>query len=130
MARLTGHARLNFGMVIPRVLVEFVQFATVNICNNDVKELTHLKVLRQVWPVNWSRPFFLPPQRKTKKAVWPRETNSFSLQTDDSFVCICQNQIRTAYTATLDLSRKINAIHKPIQSEQALHEMNRVDLSR
>ena len=39
-------------MVIPQVLVEFVQFVTVNICNNDVKELTHLKALRRVWYVN------------------------------------------------------------------------------
>ena len=67
MARLTGHTRLSFGKVIPRLLVEFVPFATVNICNNDVKELTHLKALRRVWPVNWSRPFFPPPQRKTEK---------------------------------------------------------------
>ena len=44
--RLTGHARLNFGMVIPWVLVQFVKFVTVDICNNDVKELTHLKALR------------------------------------------------------------------------------------
>ena len=72
MARLTGHARLNFGMVIPRVLVEFVQFATVNICNDDVKELTHLKVLRRLWPVNWSRvkAFFATLCRlKRKKAI-------------------------------------------------------------
>ena len=65
---MTGHARLNFGrMVIPLVLVEFVQFATVNICNDDVKELTLLKELRRVWPVNWSRPFFRHPIEKRKK---------------------------------------------------------------
>ena len=69
MVKLTGHARLNFGMVIPRVLVEFVQFATVNICNDDVKELTHMKALRRVWPVNWSRPFFRHPKEKWKKVV-------------------------------------------------------------
>ena len=67
MARLTSHARLNFGMVISPVLVEFVQFATVNICNNDVKELTHLKALRLVWPVNWSRSFSHHPKEKRKK---------------------------------------------------------------
>ena len=42
--------------------------------NNDVKELTHLKTLRRVWPVNRSRPFFRYPKEKRKKAVWPRET--------------------------------------------------------
>ena len=56
-----------------RVLVEFVQFATVNICNNDVKELTRLKVLRRVRSVNWSGPFSATP-KKNGKAVWPRET--------------------------------------------------------
>ena len=68
MARLTGHARLNFGIVIPQVLVKFVEFAIVNICNNDVKELTHLKALRGMWHVNWSRLFFPPPQRKMEKS--------------------------------------------------------------
>ena len=32
--------------------------------------------LTPVAPVNCSRPFFLPPKEKRKKAVWPHETNS------------------------------------------------------
>ena len=62
MARLS-----SVGMVIPRVLVEFVQFATVNICNNDVKELTYLKALRRAWPVNGPDPFFRHPKENGKK---------------------------------------------------------------
>ena len=65
-------------MVIPRVLVEFVQFATMNIYNNDVKELTHLKALIRVWPVNWSL-FTATPKKNGKKAVWPRETKQILL---------------------------------------------------
>ena len=32
-------------------------------------------VYRCISSVNQTRPFFPPPQRKTEKAVWPRETN-------------------------------------------------------
>ena len=66
MATLTGHVRLIFGMVIPRVLVNLYSLR-LNISNNDVEELTHLKALRRVWPVNWSRPFFCHPKEKQKK---------------------------------------------------------------
>ena len=31
-------------------------------------------LLRRVWPVNWSRPFFRHHKEKRKKAVCPRET--------------------------------------------------------
>ena len=73
MVRLISHARLNFGMVIPPVIVEFVQFATVNIYNNDVKELTYLKALRRVWPVNWFRPFPTTPKKNGKSGLAMRD---------------------------------------------------------
>ena len=42
---------------------------------DDAIYLTLPKVSRRDATVNQTRPFFPPPQRKRKKAVWPRETS-------------------------------------------------------